>query len=99
MQSGYAYPSLAGHNVLYKGRRYWVFEISSKNPYEGFEADCNTLVYDKSLDTPVAYCERNKDGSITGYMDFGQASIDVSGKDAKDLVESVKATARWMERQ
>ena len=43
----YIYPDLNGHKVLYKGKRFWIFEISKEFPFRGYEEFCDVIVYDK----------------------------------------------------
>jgi hypothetical protein len=34
----YKPPQLSGHNVAYKGKRYWVIEIDNDHPFEFVDA-------------------------------------------------------------
>lgn len=97
--SAYTPPKLNGQNVLYKGRRYWVFEINKDHPYDTYEDCCDTIVYDKFFGTEAAFAIRQKDGSYEGDIPYGQQSIDFKAADAKDLVNTVIYWEKWIERQ
>jgi len=99
MLTGYTKPALTDHKVLYKGKRYWVFEVDKDHPFEGYETDCGYLVFDKSFGgCVIAWCERADDGSFKGYIQYGQGSIDVEGRTPKELVQSVVHWFNWIER-
>ena len=97
--SAYTTPKLNNHNVIYKGKRYWVFEISKDHPYGTFEDCCDTIVYDKSFGTEAAFAIRQKDGTYKGDIPYGQQSIDFTAADAKDLVDTVIYWEKWIEKQ
>ena len=94
----YTPPVLNGHKVLYKGKRYWAFEISKEHPYENYEKDCSIIVYDKYCDAVAAWCDSSIDGAYTGYIPYGQGSIEVNGHTVKELVTSVVDWSNWIER-
>lgn len=77
-KSKYIYPDLNGHNVLYKGKRFWVFEISSEFPFEGYETSCQVIVYDKEYGCEIAGAEKSTNG-YSGSLIGPQDSVDVSG--------------------
>ncbi|MBU3614470.1 hypothetical protein ICN46_06125 [Polynucleobacter sp. Latsch14-2] len=80
-------PKLSGHSVLHKDRRWVVFGISQEYPYDGYEADCSVLVFDRRYDSVVAFV----DDSFNGYCNPStfQESLPVHGSGATELVESV----------
>ena len=99
MLSKYSQPKLTDHKVLYKGKRYWVFEIDKEHPYENYEKDCNCVVFDKFYGgCVISWCNKLEDGSFKGIVSYGQGSIEVDGRTPKELVDSVVSTYKWMER-
>ena len=64
----YSKPKLNGHKVLYKGRRYWVFEVSDEFPYGGSEEIDKIVVYDGVYDTDVFWCHINDKGEFEGSV-------------------------------
>lgn len=87
------------HQILFHGSRFVVFEVDKNHPYENYEEDCTVLVLDKKHDAIIAWCNKSDDGSFTCDMSFSQASIDVYGKDVKDLIQNIKAKDRWILKQ
>jgi hypothetical protein len=81
-------PKLSGHSVLHKDRRFVVFRVSSEHPFEGYEADCSVLVFDRRYDSVVGFV----DDSFIGYCNPStfQESMPVSGSNAAQLVQSVR---------
>jgi len=98
MKVRYTYPDLQGHHVLYKGRRYWAFEINQEHPYENYEKDCSIIIYDKLCGGVAAWCDKTSNGQFTGDMPYSQQSIEIDGKSIRDLVQSVDYWTRWVER-
>lgn len=99
MKNIYTRPVLVGHNVPYKGKRYWVIQIDKDHPFENYENDCSYIVFDKSYGgCVISWCERDDEGSFKGYIQYGQGSIDVEGKTPKELVQSVVKSFKWIER-
>ena len=96
-KSNYFYPAIKDHKVLYKGKRFWIFEISSEFPYQGYEKHCDVIVYDKSYGAEIACVRKTANGyvgSLTGTMD----SVSVSGGSPIELLESVINAMRSYER-
>jgi hypothetical protein len=98
MKNIYTPPVLVGHNVLYKGKRYWVIQIDNDHPFENYENDCSYVVFDKECGCVISWCEMMDDGSFKGYIQYGQGSIEVEGKTPKELVQSVVKSFKWIER-
>jgi hypothetical protein len=92
----YAPPRLDGHTVLYRGKRFYVFEVDAEHPFENFEAHAQVLVYDARYGSPVAFCDANLNGVVApGTM---QDSIPVYGMNPRELVQEVKAALTVFER-
>ena len=98
MSSRYTKPILNGHNILYKGRRFWVFEVSKKFPFRGSEKIDEIVVYDGFYDVDICWCHKNEKGEYQGWVPYGQEDLNVSGKTIRDLIEDVKKTIKWSER-
>lgn len=96
-KSNYTYPEIKDHKVVYKGKRFWIFEISAEFPYEGKQDFFDVIVYDKSYGIDIAGVRKTSDGyvgELIGPMDH----VDVSGKLPIDLLESVINAMRMYER-
>jgi len=87
-KSKYIYPDLNGHKVLYKGKRFWVFEINSDFPFEGYEEHCSVIVYDKEDGCEIAGAQKNTKGYI-GSLIGPQYDVEVSGETPIELLDSV----------
>jgi hypothetical protein len=94
----YTEPKLKNHKILYKGKRYWVFEIDKEHPFENMEDVCSIIVYDKFCDGIACYCNYKEDGTIVGDIPYSQQSIDIEGKDGRDISSQVNYWTRWIER-
>lgn len=95
----YIRPELDGHKVLYKGLRYWVFEVSAECPWEGLEGYWTIAVFDGEFGVTVAYCNEVVDAGFEGYIEWGQSGLPVSGKDIKELVRDVIRREKWIKRE
>lgn len=94
----YLKPTLNGHKVLYKGSRYWVFEVSKEFPFRGCEDIDKIVVYDGIYKTVIAWCHLDENGEYVGEVPCGQHLLGVSGKTVRDLVNDVSKTLRYVER-
>ena len=96
-KSKYIYPHLKEHKVLYKGKRFWIFEISSDFPFEGYEKFCEVIVYDKDSGCEIAGAENSTNG-YSGSLIGPQESVEVSGGSPVELLDSVINASRTYER-
>ena len=96
-KSKYIYPDLNGHKILYKGKRFWVFEISSEFPFKGMEEFCQIIVYDKEYGCEIAGADNSTNG-YSGSLIGPQESVGVSGNSPTELLESVINAFRNYER-
>lgn len=96
-KSKYIYPDLNGHKVLYKGKRFWVFEISLEFPFNGMEEFCQIIVYDKEYGCEIAGVKNSTNG-YHGSLIGPQDSVEVSGGSPVELVDSVIRASRNYER-
>ena len=86
-KSSYIFPELNGHKVLYKGKRFWVFEISSKFPFDGHEEYFDVIVYDKNLGGAMAGAKKTTKGYEGDIFDNLQ-TIEISGGTPTELIDS-----------
>lgn len=93
MAAKYTRPILSGHKVLYKGLRFWIFEISKDFPFNGIEEYANLVVYDCLKDYVMIDGVQDPDGSVTGFIQIGQGGIDIGGRDARQFLDH--AVAQW----
>ena len=93
----YIYPILKGHKILYKGKRFWVFEISSEFPFEGYEENCDLIVYDKECGSAMAGAQKTPKG-FEGSIIGPQNSYEISGETPAELVDSAIAAFRSAEK-
>ena len=96
--SRYTRPILHGHKTLYKGRRYWVFEVSSEFPYKGYEEDFSMVLYDCLYDGVITG-GKIEAGHIKGYVQFGMGNIDVSGATLTEFIEDATSSSDWVHRE
>ena len=96
-KSKYIYPDLNGHKILYKGKRFWVFEISSEFPFKGMEEFCQVIVYDKEYGCEIAGAENSTNG-YSGSLIGPQESVEVSGGSPVELLDSVIHASRNYEK-
>ena len=94
----YSKPTLNGHKVHYKGRRFWVFEVSQEFPFLGAEKIDKIVVFDGLYSVDICWCHLNKKGEYEGVIPYGQHQLDVSGKTVKDFIANVAMTIKWCER-
>lgn len=98
-KSRYIEPKLNGQKILYKGKRYWVFEMDKSLPYDNFEDVCDAIVYDKLYGAEVVFITYLPDGTLRGDMAYGQGSIDMYATDAKEMAAEVLRWEKWVARQ
>lgn len=59
----YTYPKLSRNKVVYKGKRYWIFETIEKPNFMGFDKSfCDLLMFDKLEDCVIATIKKTKRG-------------------------------------
>ena len=80
----YTSPEIAGHNVPYKGKRYWVIEVDADHPFEWVDSEvANYAIYDKSMRYVIATIQTQSDGKLWVQMatqcDSGFVADDLRG--------------------
>jgi hypothetical protein len=93
----YFYPEITGNKILYKGKRFWIFEISSEFPFQGYEEFSEIIVFDKHAGSEMAAAKKTADG-YEGSLIGPQESVGVSGNSPTELLESVINAFRNYER-
>ena len=82
--SRYTTPELNGHNVVYKGKRYWVIEVTEELPLEWVTADqSDYAIYDKSIGYVMASITRTEGGQM-------EVSVPAQVTDHRFVAESFK---------
>lgn len=96
----YFKPDLNGHKVLYKGRRFWAFEIDADRPFEIFDKSSGDLVvWDGFIGAALTEGKIGQDGIIRGAIDYGQGGVEVEGKDLAEFISEVKRVCSWIQRE
>ena len=95
----YIRPELFGHKVLYKGLRYWVFEVDADFPFDGLEKYGELVLYDCLYLYAITSGKKGSDGVIRGSVQFGQSSIEVSGKSLEEFIDDAVATSLWVHKE
>ena len=93
----YFYPEIKGNKILYKGKRFWIFEISSEFPFQGYEKFSEIIVFDKHTGSEMAAAKKTANG-YDGSLIGPQESVGVSGNSPIELLESVINAFRNYER-
>ena len=76
----YTFPDLSNREVLYKGRRFVVFAVSKKRPFDGYGEDgkCDFVVWDGKDPAEVISCGKvTRQGVFRGSLAFSHVDIDV----------------------
>ena len=86
----YTQPKLNGNNVIYKGKRYWIFE-SNENDFQGFnKSDCELIFYDKLYDGVLALITKVNTKKTSWKADLlTHVEISYTFDSMEDLIKSV----------
>jgi hypothetical protein len=87
----YRPPDLNRHEVHYKGKRFWIFEISEECPFQGYEGPyAQIIVYDKTYGIAVA-CAKKLDRGFSGVLTCTIDRVEVKGSSLQSLlINSIK---------
>ena len=67
--SAYKPPKVGDNKVIYKGKRYWVIELTGKDQVDGFGPDfCQFVMYDKLYQATLATITTNKNGTFRASL-------------------------------
>jgi hypothetical protein len=59
----YKPPIVVDNKVIYKGKRYWIIELTGKDEINGFGSDfCQFIMYDKLYEAILATITKKTDG-------------------------------------
>ncbi len=90
----YLPPEINGHNVPYKGKRYWVIEVDADHPFEWVDSEtANFAVYDKSMRYVIATVQLDDDGRYWVQM----ATHCESALIADDLKDAAQSAGKRMD--
>ncbi len=69
MSSKYIRPNFGDNDVIYKGRRFWVIEMTGIDDVDGFtKNDCQFLMFDGVYGATVALIDKQLDGKYKGSL-------------------------------
>ncbi len=89
MTMKYKQPTVGDNKVVYKGKRYWIIELSGKDEIEGFGSDfCQYLMYDKLYEGILATIVRDDKGTLTASL-MSHVELSYDFQDMKELIRSV----------
>lgn len=73
----YTFSDLTDMAVIVSGRRYKAFRVSKSKPSDGFEDDCDFVVWDGLYDAAVSCGQISSTGVFSGYLAFSHVEIDI----------------------
>ena len=89
--SNYTFQDLSDHKIIYKGRRYLVFEVSQSSPFESMEDVADFVVWDGDCNVAVSYGTITSDGEYEGFLAFSHVEIEIdSAENIRDFVKNSK---------
>ncbi len=69
MTVGYVRPEIGDNIAIYKGRRYWVIQMTGQDSIEGFSKnDCEYLMYDGLFGAIMALIHKQENGKFKGSL-------------------------------
>ena len=93
MTMKYKQPTVGDNKVVYKGKRYWVIELSGKQEIEGFGSDfCQYIMYDKLYEGILATIKKNDKGILRASL-MSHVELSYDFNDMKELIQLVPAHA------
>ncbi len=92
--SRYKPPVLNGHEVAYKGKRYWVVKVTDQNPLDWVEApDHDLAIYDKLVGYVMAVAKLMADGMLKVTV---PAQVTDHRFTCSSLREAMDGAAHWI---
>jgi hypothetical protein len=73
----YTFPDLTDVVVIASGRRYKAFRVSKSKPFNGFEDDCDFVVWDGLYDAVVSCGQISSTGVFKGSLIFSHVELEV----------------------
>lgn len=83
--------TLANCPVLYKGQRMVVLDNSSRQ----LDEDYDVIVWDRNLGCAVGFCQQEKSGAFTGWVQHGSQELTISGSSAKEIAQATTRLVNW----
>ena len=85
-------PTLKGHVIAFKGRRFWVIQIDEEHPFGWVTSEFGELaVYDLSCDLILGYASRKANGAYRCTVLHGQSDHCVEVERLQDIGRAVHA--------
>ena len=82
----YLLPSLDGHNVPYKGKRFWVIEIEKDRPFDFVNKElADFAVFDKKYGNVIANLTKKRRGKVVVSL-MSHVALEFSAKNIRDAV-------------
>ena len=89
----YKKPTVGDNKVVYKGKRYWIIELSGKQEIEGFGSDfCQYIMYDKLYEGILATIKKNDKGILRASL-MSHVELSYEFNDMKELIQLVPVHA------
>jgi hypothetical protein len=102
----YNRPPLNNHEVLYKGKRYWLFKLNKDFIYRGSKYESvlgsgeKTVILFDCLDYEInTEGVINENGSITTEISYGQNSVACIGNNAREFVKNTVSVIDWIKHE
>jgi hypothetical protein len=80
-------PKLDGHKILYKGRRYIMFEMNTEHPYEGYEAFNSIALWGGGCGSVCAFADRLPNGKLLGNLAFTMDMVEVKADTPRQFID------------
>ena len=88
----YKTPNLEGNRIAYKGRRFWVIELTEGRSFQLVAPEfADIVVYDRLNDCPIARVQHQPNGNllVTANTVFCPSDIATSLKQAAQLADEL----------
>ena len=84
----YTFPDLTGRDILYRGRRYIAFSVSSDERIEEDMGDYDFVIYDGLYDAVSTFGRRDEKG-VYGKLAFSHVEIEIEpASNMRDFVQA-----------
>ena len=78
---------LSDHKIIYKGRRYIMFEINVEHPYEGYEVFNSIALWDGEFGRICAFADRLPSGELVGHLAFTMDMVELKGNMPRQFID------------
>ena len=83
----YIFPNIDKKQIIYKARRYIMFQISPEYPYEGYEAFNSIVLWDGEFGRICAFADLLPSGKLTGHLAFTMDKVEVKGDTPRQFID------------